>query len=106
MNEKLQQELSAFNDSGIHSIPVDNDSEENNELSPERIGRFTGSSNTKLMSCKSRAKGKSWDQVKWITDFGDTALRYVTEKAIERITGEQAETIDNKYTRWAETFIP
>lgn len=105
LDKALSKELNNFAGSNPLLEPLgDQLPEENYALSPERIGRFTGSSSKKLMSCKSRAKGKSWDQVKWIIDLGDTALRYICEKATERIIGEQAETIENKYTRWGKHY--
>lgn len=98
---QLPIEISGFNPLNFELQEIN---EETQELSPERIGRFTGSSNKKLMTCKSRAKGKSWDNVNWIIDLGDTALRYITEKAIERIINDQAETFENKYTRWGKHY--
>ena len=63
----------------------------------ERRGMLTGSKFGDLMTCKSRAKGKDWGQKKWLLDFGDTAITYIIEKALERITGE---CIDIPFITW------
>jgi hypothetical protein len=66
----------------------------------KRLGKFTGSRIKDLMTCKSKAKGKSWNEKKWLCDFGDTALTYVIERAIERATQTRIETP----TTWQMTY--
>lgn len=53
----------------------------------DRMGRWTGSQKKNLMSC-SRSGGKmSWHDPEKIFLFGDTALKYIYENAMERKTG-------------------
>lgn len=66
----------------------------------DRLGLFTGSCFGKLMTCKSRAKGKDWGTKLWLMDFGDTALTYIIERAIERVTGQRIETPTTWQMRW------
>jgi hypothetical protein len=61
------------------------------EWHEERLGLFTGSEIKKLMSCKSKKAGKNWLDHFWLFDFGDTAITYIIEKALERATGNQTE---------------
>jgi len=66
----------------------------------QRLGLFTGSKMGDLMTCKSKAKGKDWTQKKWLLDFGDTAITYILERAIERVTGQRIETPITWEMRW------
>ena len=76
------------------------------EWKQERCGIFTASRFKDLMSCKSRAKGKRWDDVNWILDFGDTAISYIIEKAVERATGQPIETAETWQMRWGNHYEP
>ena len=70
------------------------------EWHAQRLGMFTGSRMADLMTCKSRAKGKNWQEHKWLFDFGDTALTYISERAIERATGERIQTPTTWQMQW------
>lgn len=76
------------------------------EWKQERCGNFTASRFKDLMTCKSRAKGKNWGKVDWILDFGDTAIAYIIEKAIERATGQPIETPETWHMKWGNHYEP
>lgn len=73
-----------------------------------RRGIFTGSETSKLMTC-SRATGKmEWGRVEKIIDFGETAVKYIYSKAMERKTGkviEMSDIFQFRYGRAAEPAI-
>lgn len=50
----------------------------------QRKGRFTGSRIKELMSCSRSTAKKAWGEPEKIIDFGETAKKYVFEKAMER----------------------
>lgn len=82
------------------------DLQRTDEWRQERCGNFTASKFKDLMTCKSRAKGKNWGNVKWVLDFGDTAINYILEKAIERATGQPIETQETWHMRWGNHYEP
>ena len=83
-----------------YELAMIENSQKSEEWHEERRGKFTGSRLKDLMSCSSRAKNKSWDNLTWLKDFGDTALTYVIERAIERATGERIQTPETWQMRW------
>lgn len=53
----------------------------------DRLGRWTGSQQKNLMSC-SRSGGRiTWNEIDKVFMFGETALKYIYENAMERKTG-------------------
>lgn len=99
INSFLSLPESSFNEA------IDNEELQRTEAwKEERRGNFTGSSMGKLMTCKSRAKGKNFGELKWILDFGDSALTYIIERAIERATGQSIEVPDVWQMRWGRMY--
>lgn len=72
----------------------------------ERLGLFTGSRIGDLMTCKSKKAGKNWNEHFWLFDFGDTALNYISERAIERATGQRIETPTTWQMAWGTQNEP
>lgn len=50
----------------------------------DRLGKFTGSENHKLMGCTTSTSKIGWDREDKIIDFNETAKKYVYNKAKER----------------------
>lgn len=96
--EKFTNDLSAKLGVDLTSEPAE--LQRTDDWFKDRQGLFTGSAFKKLMTCKSRAKGKTWDQKKWLMDFGDTAITYIVERAIERVTGQRIETPTTWEMQW------
>lgn len=80
--------------------------EEQDHLSPYRVGKFTGSGIKKLMTCKSRSTKTDWSMREKIVDFGDTALNYCLEKAVERITDKRVEFPSTWEMQWGTNHEP
>lgn len=72
----------------------------------DRLGLFTGSRMSDLMTCKSKKAGKNWSEHFWLCDFGDTALNYISERAIERSTGQRIETPTTWQMSWGTQNEP
>jgi len=53
----------------------------------ERLGRWTGSQLKNLMSCSQSGGRISWNEIDKLFHFGNTALKYIYENAMERKTG-------------------
>lgn len=53
----------------------------------DRLGRWTGSQQKNLMSCSQTGGKISWNEIDKIFHFGNTALKYIYENAMERKTG-------------------
>lgn len=53
----------------------------------ERAGNFTGSENSKLMSCDRKVSKMPWGAPEKITGFGTSASAYIYGRAMERRTG-------------------
>ena len=105
--ETVEQALAQFNVEIVEKFGVSIENVETKEVEQrtedwheERRGLFTGCCFGKLMTCKSKAKGKDWSQKKWLLDFGDTAITYIIERAIERITGERIQTPTTWQMHW------
>jgi hypothetical protein len=94
----------------IEQLPQGGDAQTTGQRSEEwfkkRMGKFTGSRMKDLMSCKSRKKGKNWGEKFWLCDFGDTALNYIVERAIERATGNRIETPTTWQMQWGTNLEP
>jgi len=95
----LNEELNELYKGQALGAEADNEKAETAQRTEEwyqqRCGVFTGSRLKELMSCKSRAKGKSWDDTKWILDLGESAHTYIYEKAVERDTGNPLDNNSN-----------
>lgn len=86
---------------------TDEATEQNNaQWFSERLGMFTGSRMHELMICSSKAMGRDWTNPRWLYDFGDTALNYINERAIERATGENLESATTWQMNWGNTYEP
>ncbi len=94
-------ELPTFTD-----ITEETTEQNNAQWFSDRLGKFTGSRMHELMSCSSKAKGKDWTNPLWLYDFGDTALNYINERAIERVTGENIESATTWQMNWGNTYEP
>lgn len=75
----------------------------------ERLGRWTGSQLKNLMSC-SPGKGRlKWDNIDKLFSFGEAALKYIYENAMERKTGRYIDngegTLSMKYGTIIEPLI-
>jgi hypothetical protein len=79
-------------ENALYEVPVEKekDLQLTDEWFKDKLGKFSGSNMKKLMSCKSRAK-REWTSREKLIDFGDTALTYMIEVALERVTGERIE---------------
>lgn len=99
MSQSIEEALAGFKNNLYEDLGI-TENKQDNHLSPERNGNFTGSGFTKLMACKSRAKGLNWSMRAKLVDFGDTALNYCLENAVERITGERVESGSTWQMQW------
>lgn len=102
----LEEQLEKFKTNLVEEFNLQQIEETQTGLSPERIGRFTGSGLKKLMTCKSRKKGLDWSMREKLVDFGDTAINYCLEKAIERMTGKTQYTPATWQMRWGTEHEP
>lgn len=82
------------------------------QRSPEwyekRRGLFTGSRIKDLMTCDRKAAKKGWDDPEKIISLGETAKKYIFEKAMERKTGkviQSAQTFEMKVGTESEPKI-
>ncbi len=106
MQKTVEEILNDFNKELTKTFGLEITKAESEELQrtedwhKKRLGMFTGSRFGDLMTCKSRAKGKDWTQKNWLIDFGDTAISYIIERAIERVTGQRIETPTTWEMRW------
>lgn len=57
-----------------------------------RKGRFTGSCIKELMTCDRSASKMEWGRAEKLIAFGDTAMKYVFEKAMERLRNKVIQT--------------
>lgn len=75
----------------------------------ERLGRWTGSQLKNLMSCSASGGKISWNEFDKIFMFGNTALKYIYENAMERKTQRYIEmgpgTKDMQYGTKVEPLI-
>lgn len=58
----------------------------------QRLGKFTGSRIKDLMNCNRATTKKDWSDGTKIAGFGDTAIRYIFGKAMERKYGYAVQT--------------
>lgn len=96
----FQEKLQADYGVSMESVELKDIEQRSEDWHQQRLGLFTGSRLSDLMACKSKAKGKDWGQKKWLLDFGDTAITYIIERAIERITGERISTPTTWQMQW------